>query len=653
MVEQRTVTLPRAIGAIAPSPRAHTFHALLNRGFAALIIALSVPLIWATRPLDAAAAWTDEPLCTPPITTPSCTPSPASRSCAPVKAAHIMELRAAIDALLPQCGLPAVTWTDNPLITCGPSPSPSCVPTPLKAIHIREIQNAIAAIYASAQFTGPGPAPTFCAVTSGTSVLADHIEQLRFALNTAACSPPPPPPPPPCAPVCGDGVCCASAGEDAGTCPADCSAPCVCGDAVCNAACGETAATCPADCTTCTFNCGDGICASPCEDATNCRADCCTAVCGDGYCCTRAGETAASCPGDCGGCSCTSWTNGACGGGGCAATMREQTRTCTPAACQAESQCVNDAACSGGSGCVCGPWVNGSCGGTCGTPDAMSKTRTCTPSPGGPDNCSVTFQCIPNVCCKTQWQGGCPATPCCSGLTCVSGVCRPPFCGDGVCNGGETLASCPADCTPPCSCTPYVDQGCGAGPCWYNNRYMTRTCNPPGCNMQSYCWGNPPNACPACASSGQRCTGNGDCCGALQCVSGTCQSSCTPVCGSMSSPTCMVSCAGCPAAFPINGGSTTGYVLGDCTSPVPGASVCCAAGPPPCQSNGQGCSGPGQICCSGLSCISSTCQVAGPPPGGCANAGQLCGAIQPGGKPCCGSLSCADTPPIDGIGVCQ
>jgi len=44
-------------------------------------------------------------------------------------------------------------------------------------------------------------------------------------------------------------------------------------------------------------------------------------------------------------CTCTAWVNDVCGGGTCADTERYQTRTCTPAACLAESQCVADTAC--------------------------------------------------------------------------------------------------------------------------------------------------------------------------------------------------------------------------------------------------------------------------------------------------------------------
>ncbi|MDD5145708.1 MAG: peptidoglycan-binding domain-containing protein [Candidatus Pacebacteria bacterium] len=46
------------------------------------------------------------------------------------------------------------------------------------------------------------------------------------------------------------------------------------------------------------------------------------------------------------GCNCTAWANGACGVGGCITGQRQQTRTCTPAACALETQCVTDSTCA-------------------------------------------------------------------------------------------------------------------------------------------------------------------------------------------------------------------------------------------------------------------------------------------------------------------
>jgi len=56
-----------------------------------------------------------------------------------------------------------------------------------------------------------------------------------------------------------------------------------CGDGYCNPRCGETATSCPRDCGATTA--ADAMCGK----------------CGDGYCNPRCGETATSCPKDCGG----------------------------------------------------------------------------------------------------------------------------------------------------------------------------------------------------------------------------------------------------------------------------------------------------------------------------------------------------------------
>jgi hypothetical protein len=76
----------------------------------------------------------------------------------------------------------------------------------------------------------------------------------------------------------------------------DCSMVGSCGDGFCNTRGGEDAMTCPADCGTTTMGCGDGTCADT-ESLMTCPLDC--AVCGDGVC-TRPPEGRRSCPMDCG-----------------------------------------------------------------------------------------------------------------------------------------------------------------------------------------------------------------------------------------------------------------------------------------------------------------------------------------------------------------
>ena len=136
-------------------------------------------------------------------------------------------------------------------------------------------------------------------------------------------------------------------------------------------------------------------------------------------------------------CTCTSWVNGACGGGGCPSTQRQQTRTCTPSACQAESQCISDATCQ-----LCTPnskRCNGNIVETCKsdgsgwTTENCGKTKYC--SSGSCVSCSSgTGNCNENA------GDGCEINLLTNNNNCGScgNVCSSGSCQDGVCKNIAT-----------------------------------------------------------------------------------------------------------------------------------------------------------------------------------------------------------------------
>jgi LasA protease len=86
-----------------------------------------------------------------------------------VKAVHVTELRASINALRVSRGLSPTAWTDNSLSGVV-----------VKAAHIVEMRTALAQAYAAAGVT----APTYTDTTlTGVVIKAVHISQLRAAVN--------------------------------------------------------------------------------------------------------------------------------------------------------------------------------------------------------------------------------------------------------------------------------------------------------------------------------------------------------------------------------------------------------------------------------------------------------------------------------------
>jgi hypothetical protein len=159
---------------------------------------------------------------------------------------------------------------------------------------------------------------------------------------------------------------------------------------------------------------------------------------------------------------CTAWVDGACGGDGCTATERQQTRNYgVPAGCNScpdglgLSRCIPDATCNlGPLPCTsCTAWVDGACGGDGCTATERQQTRNygvpagCNSCPDGlglsrcrsDATCTVAcswrdFSCgtNPNQCCGRDYS----PFPCGdgSGTWQYVKVCGPPGC-TGTCGG--------------------------------------------------------------------------------------------------------------------------------------------------------------------------------------------------------------------------
>ena len=176
----------------------------------------------------------------------------------------------------------------------------------------------------------------------------------------------------------------------------------------------------------------------------------------------------AQCPACFCGCNCPPvWNDDACGpAGGCAADEMHQARTCVPAGCGIETQCVPD-------WYTAPAWIDDACGpaGGCAA-DEMHQTRTCVPA-----GCGIETQCVPDWYTAPAW---------------IDDACGPA----GGCAADEmhqTRAShyhCLPETQCNSVCTLWVNGGCGApAGCLPGERAQDRDCDHTelGCGPEHQC----------------------------------------------------------------------------------------------------------------------------------------------------------------------
>jgi len=316
-------------------------------------------------------------------------------------------------------------------------------------------------------------------------------------------------------PFCGDGMC--NGDEDEASCPEDCEPSTgTCSDCeydftpygseCCDSAWDEFGINCADleanyywDCSGCNCpgdgepECGDGACNGD-ETYDTCPEDCnapgeCdpgyVSDCADDDCCPESwiGDGFEDCVDQQYGCDLTCYDND---GGDCPEQCENYTcwdGSCAddPADCPAEPEVTDPSGV-----CVAGDELYGYpavtitwdvetvCGdGICnGDEDYMNCPDDC----NAPGECAdgEVSDCADDDCCPESWigdgYGDCEDQAYGCDLTCYDndgGDCVDPFCGDGVCNGDETEATCPEDCESTGTCsdcefdfTPYGSECC-------------------------------------------------------------------------------------------------------------------------------------------------------------------------------------------------
>lgn len=367
---------------------------------------------------------------------------------------------------------------------------------------------------------------------------------------------------------CGDKIC--QSNESSTSCSGDCgsgtTASCsttyandytngskTCSSRNCPSGCNYNTNGCPSSCTpTSAGYCGDGKCNNT-ETSAYCPIDCgSTGYCGDKIC--AGSETASACPIDCG-----TGTSGS-----CTASIYSGNTTvmgsCDWTYCK--------------SGCT---WNSAGCASGCQTSASVTCPSTSYNQGAGSYSCNYTT--CPNGC---TYSGSCPS----GCYTSSASSCN----ANGICDSGESMATCPAECggatTTTCPSTTA------------NGNTTSMACNytncPNGCTWSGSC----PSGCMSGTSSGW--------CGDSSCNNGETSASCPGDCGGATTEACPSNgyntAAGsyacnystCPNGCTYGtGGCPSGCMANLCSDNTfnnPGTMSCnYATCPSGCTWNGQGC----------------------------------------------------------------
>jgi|GEM_PF-1335884 len=315
-------------------------------------------------------------------------------------------------------------------------------------------------------------------------------------------------------PTCGDGDCTGT--ENPQSCPQDCAATCTPDASVCI---GTRVSKCAADghtsvefdCATVGQACSVGACVAP-------------NVCGNGIC--DGVESAASCAQDCS--TLCQPASRSCEGDKlvvCAADGQSKNETdcaassqiCVNGQCRAANVCGNGA-CEAGESATCAQDCAAVCGnGQCENNEQTTCPADCTTCGNDsceageitscPQDCGICVpsekQCLAKTLRVCNANGAARDDIDCNalGLTCGGGDCvEAGVCGNGLCDAGETEATCLEDCTEVCgnnqcngletflTCAIDCDPVCGDGTCEGNEDSITcsfdclATCNDGLCN---------------------------------------------------------------------------------------------------------------------------------------------------------------------------